>query len=93
MLSLLALALASCGPREDFEYIDQSEIPPGPGLFTGDGKFEIIGVTTGGDVVVGDDASELSDEGMLDAPKTEAEREQVPEGLAPDKRYRSGSTK
>ncbi len=93
IITILAVGLlaAACVPREDFEYIDSSEIPPGPGLFSETGEFEILGVTTDGDVVYGDEATGLSDEGFMDTPKTKAAREQVPEGLVPDKRYRPGS--
>ena len=89
MVLALGVLAAGCVPHEDFEYIDASEIPPGEGLFSNEtGEFEILGVTTDGDVVYGDEAKGLSNEGFMDAPKTNAEQEQVPEGLVPDKRYR-----
>lgn len=92
LILAVGLAAAACVPREDFEYIDASEIPPGEGLFTDEtGEFEVLGVTTDGDVVYGDEATGLSDEGFMDTPKTKAAREQVPEGLVPDKRYRPSS--
>ncbi len=88
----IGLAATACGPREDFEYIDASEIPPGEGIFTNEtGEFEVLGLTTDGEVVYGDEAKGLSNEGFMDTPKTKAAREQVPEGLVPDKRYRPGS--
>lgn len=41
-LALLAGMLAGCSGMEPFEYTEVHEIPPGPGLISGEtGKFEL----------------------------------------------------
>ncbi len=47
IVALIAFCLAACGSAEPFGYRPISEIPAGPGLFSGaDGQFVIYRSTT-----------------------------------------------
>jgi hypothetical protein len=43
VLAALVIILAACGKAKPLDYAETGEIPPGPGLFSGDdGKFVLF---------------------------------------------------
>lgn len=83
-LAVLILALAACGPREDFDYVSADEIPPGPGLFTGaSGEYEVLSIGAGGAAQDGPESS---------ASTSGKDPNALPEGLPPDRQHRPEAT-
>lgn len=87
LVVLAGLMLGGCAAREDFAYVDASEIPPGEGLFTNkSGKFELLSIDTGGPALQPDEASTVVKEPERRTPA--AKGGAAPNGLSPDKRWR-----